>query len=247
MIQGKKVLAVIPARGGSKGLPGKNIRDLAGKPLIAWSIEAAQASRWIDRLILSSDDNEIIQVANRCGCEVPFVRSGHIATDEATTVDVVLDALQRCPGYDWVIILQPTSPLRTSEDIDNCLYECVGQGASVGVSVCDTSVSPYWIFGRNEQGKLQTLLPMPEGVTRRQDLPRVYQLNGAVYVADCGWLHANAKFITPQTYAYVMPEGRSIDIDDEADFRLAEQILRAQLQGRNAKTIAIKLHEQSTF
>ncbi|MBU0587280.1 MAG: acylneuraminate cytidylyltransferase family protein [Gammaproteobacteria bacterium] len=225
MIGGKKVLAVIPARGGSKGLPGKNIRELAGKPLIVWTIEAAQASGWIDRLILSSDDDEIIQVARRWGCEVPFVRAGHLATDEATTVDVVLDALQRCPGYDWVVVLQPTSPLRSAEDIDNCLSECIGQGASVGVSVCEASASPYWMFGRDERGQLQNLLPMPEGVTRRQDLPKAYQLNGAVYVAECGWLQVNACFITSQTHAYVMPQQRSIDIDVPIDFLLAQQLL----------------------
>ena len=233
MIHGKKVLAVIPARGGSKGLPGKNIRDLAGKPLIAWSIEAAQASHWIDRLILSSDDDEIIQVVRRWGCEVPFVRSGHIATDEASTVDVVVDALQRCPGYDWVVVLQPTSPLRTTFDIDDCLSECISHDANVGLSVCKASVSPYWMFGRNELGQLQSLLPMPQGVTRRQDLPSVYQINGAVYMANCAWMLTNATFITPQTYAYVMPECRSIDIDDEADFRLAERILSDKQERRN--------------
>ena len=240
MINGKSVLAVIPARGGSKGLPRKNIREFAGKPLIAWTIEAAQASRLIDRLILSSDDGEIIRVAQDWGCEVPFVRADDLSADEATTVDVVLDALQRCPGYDWVVVLQPTSPLRTAEDIDNCLSECVGRGASVGVSVCESSVSPYWMFGRDSRGRLQTLLPMPKGVTRRQDLPKVYQLNGAVYVVECGWLQANEKFITPHTHAYVMPECRSIDIDDETDFQLAEIILPDELKDRNAPTIAIK-------
>ena len=225
MIHGMKVLAVIPARGGSKGLPGKNIRDLAGMPLVAWTIEAAQASRCIDRLILSSDDDEIVQVARRWGCDVPFVRGEDLATDEATTVDVVLDSLRRCPGYDWVVVLQPTSPLRTTEDIDRCLLECLDQGASVGVSVCEATVSPYWMFSRDGQGQLQTLLPMPEGATRRQDLPNAYQLNGAVYVASCNWLRVNANFITPGTYAYVMPQSRSIDIDNPMDFFFAEQLL----------------------
>jgi len=225
MIHGMKVLAVIPARGGSKGLPGKNIRDLAGMPLVAWTIEAAQASRCIDRLILSSDDDEIVQVARRWGCDVPFVRGEDLATDEATTVDVVLDSLRRCPGYDWVVVLQPTSPLRTTEDIDRCLLECLDQGASVGVSVCEATVSPYWMFSRDGQGQLQTLLPMPQGATRRQDLPNAYQLNGAVYVASCNWLRVNANFITPGTYAYVMPQSRSIDIDNPMDFFFAEQLL----------------------
>jgi CMP-N,N'-diacetyllegionaminic acid synthase len=243
MIHGKKVLAVIPARGGSKGLPGKNIRDLVGKPLIAWSIEAAHASRCIDRLILSSDDDEIIQVARRWCCDVPFVRGEDLATDEATTVDVVLDSLRRCPGYDWVVVLQPTSPLRTSEDIDTCLLECMDQGASVGVSVCEATASPYWMFSRDGQGQLQTLLPMPQGATRRQDLPCTYQLNGALYVAKCSWLQANPKFITPQTYAYVMPQQRSIDIDDEVDFRFAELMLSDAVKSRNNQAGTTNQHE----
>jgi CMP-N,N'-diacetyllegionaminic acid synthase len=242
MIHGTKVLAVIPARGGSKGLPGKNIRDLAGKPLVAWTIEAAQASRCIDRLILSSNDDEIVQVARRWGCDVPFVRGEDLATDEATTVDVVLDSLRRCPGYDWVVVLQPTSPLRTSGDIDSCLLECLDQDASVGVSVCEATVSPYWMFSRDGQGQLQTLLPMPQGATRRQDLPRTYQLNGALYVAKCGWLQANPKFITPKTYAYVMPQQRSIDIDDEVDFRLAELMLSDAVNSRNNQAGATNQH-----
>jgi N-acylneuraminate cytidylyltransferase len=243
MIHGMRVLAVIPARGGSKGLPGKNIRDLAGKPLVAWTIEAAQASRCIDRLILSSDDDEIAQVARRWGCDVPFVRGEDLATDEATTVDVVLDSLRRCPGYDWVVVLQPTSPLRTSEDIDSCLLECLDQGASVGVSVCEATVSPYWMFRRHGQGQLQTLLPMPQGATQRQDLPYVYQLNGALYVAKCGWLQANPKFITPHTYAYVMSQQRSIDIDDEVDFRLAELMLSDAVKSRNNQACGSNQHE----
>ena len=243
MIFGKRVLAVIPARGGSKGLPGKNIRDLAGKPLIAWSIEAAQESNWIDRLVLSSNDDEVIQVARRWGCDVPFVRDENLATDEATTVDVVLDSLRRCPGYDWVVVLQPTSPLRTSEDIDECLFECLDQGASVGVSVCELTVSPYWMFSRDGQGYLQTVLPMPKVATRRQDLPPRYQLNGALYVADCAWLKANLEFITPQTYAYVMPQQRSVDIDEEVDFRLAEVLLSDPQGSRNNKAGATDQHE----
>lgn len=228
MIQGRSVLAIIPARGGSKGLPGKNVRSLAGKPLIAWTIQAAKASRWIDRVILSSDDASIIQVAQRWGCDVPFVREAHLATDEATTVDVVLDAIQRCPGYEWIVVLQPTSPLRLSEDIDGCLSACVDRNLPAAVSVCESPVSPYWMFSRDQKGCLETLLPLPPDVSRRQDLPPTYQLNGAVYAVQSTWFKVNARFITPQTYAYVMPVQRSIDIDDATDFSLAQQLLAAR-------------------
>lgn len=225
MILGKKILAIITARGGSKGLPKKNIRKLGDKPLIAWTIEAALASSCIDRLILSSDDETIIRIAKDWGCEAPFIRENHLAMDETSTPDVVLDAMLRCPGYDWVVVLQPTSPLRTTADIDDCLYESISQGASVGVSVSESFSSPYWMFNRDDLGQLQPLLPIDKVYTRRQDLPKVYQLNGAVYVAECCWLLEHATFITPNTYAYVMPKQRSIDIDDLLDFNQAEYLL----------------------
>lgn len=114
-------LAIIPARGGSKGVPRKNIRNLAGKPLIAWTIEEAKKSKYINRVILSSDDNEIIEIAKNYNCEVPFVRPKNIAEDNTPGIDPVLHAIKQCPGYDYVVLLQPTSPLRTVEDIDGCI------------------------------------------------------------------------------------------------------------------------------
>lgn len=114
-------LAVIPARGGSKGIPRKNIREIAGKPLIAWSIEEAKKSKYITKLILSSDDKEIIDVAKQYGCEAPFVRPKALAADETPGVDPILHAIEQCPGYDYVVVLQPTSPLRTVENIDGAI------------------------------------------------------------------------------------------------------------------------------
>jgi N-acylneuraminate cytidylyltransferase len=206
-------------------LPRKNVLQIGGKPLIAWTIESAKASRCIDRLILSSDDDEIIQIAQNWGCEVPFVRSAHLASDKATTVDVVLDALQRCPGYDWIVVLQPTSPLRTASDIDSCLSKCLEMSFSAAISVCITSTSPYLSFHRDSSGQLQSLLPKPKYATRRQDFATLYQLNGSLYVANCSWLTASKTFVTSESYAYVMPKSRSIDIDDEFDFRVAELLL----------------------
>ncbi len=224
MINGKSVLGIIPARGGSKELPGKNIRYFCGKPLIAWTIQAGLGSKWIDRLILSSDDESIINVAHDWGCEVPFKRSFELAKDESTTVEVVLDALRRCPGYDYVVVLQPTSPLRLSVDIDNCLTECFKRNLKVAVSVSEALSSPYWMFDLDKRGKLQPLIDKYKIPKRRQNLPKAYQLNGAVYVAEANWLQINQNFITPETYGHVMPKYRSIDIDDELDFRIAEII-----------------------
>jgi CMP-N,N'-diacetyllegionaminic acid synthase len=224
MINGNRVLGVIPARGGSKGVPGKNIRHVGGKPLIAWTIEAGQASKIIDRVVLSSDDLEIISVAQKHNCDVPFVRESQLAEDTTPTIDVVLDALNRCPAYEWVVLLQPTSPLRTSLDIDLAIERCVALNAPSCVSVCLAQESPYWMFTLNQDGHLAALLPN-QAVTRRQDLPPVYSLNGAIYVANAEWLKRERKFLTSETVAYEMPVERSLDIDTEFDFLQLQFIL----------------------
>lgn len=224
MIDAQAVLAVIPARGGSKGLPGKNIRQAGGKPLIAWTIEAARGARLVDRVILSSDDAAIIAVAREWGCEAPFVREARLAGDETPTIEVVLDALARLPGYPWVVLLQPTSPLRTAADVDGAIARCAALGAPSCVSVCPARESPYWMYTLAEGSRLAPLLPagMP---TRRQDLPAVYSLNGAVYVARADWLARERKFVTTETVAYEMPAERSLDIDTESDLIQLQALL----------------------
>jgi N-acylneuraminate cytidylyltransferase len=216
MIHGKSVLGVIAARGGSKEIPRKNVRMVSGKPLMAWTIAAAKASRYIDRLILSSDDPEIIAVAAEHGCEAPFVRSPALATDEAKSIDVVLDAVARCPQFDWVVLLQPTSPLRLPDDIDGTLERAFALGAPAGVTVCLAKESPYWMFSLDADGALVPLIHTP-AIGRRQDLPKAYLLNGAVYAADCAWLVRQRTFIGPETIGYEMPLIRSADIDTEQD------------------------------
>jgi N-acylneuraminate cytidylyltransferase len=220
MIEGSKVLALIPARGGSKGVPRKNLRMVSGRPLIAWTIEAAKGSRYIDRLILSSDDDEIMQVAQEYGCEVPFRRRPELATDECGTMDVVIDALQRCPGYDWIVLLQPTSPLRTAADIDGAILQCATQQAIACVSVCLAEQNPHWMYFLEGAH----LRPVIEGLsgTRRQDLPAVHVLNGAVYVAKAPDLMKNRSFLPSGVVGYEMPSSRSLDIDTEHDFHLLE-------------------------
>lgn len=198
-------------------MPGKNIRPAGGKPLIAWTIEAAQSSQFIDRVVLTSDDREIIAVAQAFDCDVPFVRESHLAGDATPTIDVVLDVLQRCPGYEWVVLLQPTSPLRTAQDIDQAIGRCIAFNAPSCVSVCLAQESPYWMFTLNQDSHMAPLLPNA-AVTRRQDLPPVYSLNGAIYVVRSEWLKRERKFLTTETVAYEMPVERSLDIDTEADF-----------------------------
>jgi len=220
-----RILAVIPARGGSRGVPGKNIRSLLGKPLIAWTIEAAQQSRYLDRIIVSSNDRAIIDVAQRYGCEAPFVRPGELSQDDTPGIDPILHALDQLPGYDYVLMLQPTSPLRTSEDIDACMELCIKSGASSSVSVVEPDKSPFWMYQMNVEGKLSPLIDKPL-VTRRQDLPISYALNGALYFAKIDWLKKTRGFIDQNTVGYIMPRERSYDIDTLHDFELCEYLLR---------------------
>jgi CMP-N,N'-diacetyllegionaminic acid synthase len=223
MIEGKSVLAIITARGGSKGLPGKNIIQLAGKPLLSYSIKAAQKSKYIDRLILSSDDEDIIKVALDYGCEVPFVRPANLAMDDTPGIKPILHAIESLESrYDYVMLLQPTSPLRIAEDIDNALEKCVS-GYPACVSVTAPDKSPYWMFTLTEAGTMKPLLESK--ATRRQDLPEVYALNGAVYAAETTFLIENKTFVTAETAAYIMPKTRSVDIDEMLDIKLCEVIL----------------------
>lgn len=225
MINGKKVLTIIPARGGSKGVPRKNVRDLAGKPLIAWTIEEAQKSRYIDCLILSSEDEEIIQVAKEWGCDVPFVRPQELAQDESSGMDVVLHALEEITGYDYIVLLQPTSPLRTVKEIDECIATFSKKNADSCVSVTKAEKSPYWMYTINDEGKMKNIIPTSQLITRRQDLPLVYSLNGAIYIAEINWIQKYKTFLTKHTLAFCMPKERSYDIDTELDFHICEYLL----------------------
>ena len=196
-------LAIIPARGGSKGVPRKNIKELAGKPLIAWTIEEAKKSKYIDRLILSSEDDEIIEVAKKYGCEVPFKRPLELAQDDTPGIGPVLHAIEQCPGYDYVVLLQPTSPLRTVGDIDGCIEKLLENNADFCVSVTEPDKSPYWMY-TEENDKLVPLLSQEKLVPRRQDLPKVYALNGAVYVGKSGSFVENKGFINSETLGFLV-------------------------------------------
>ena len=223
MIKGKKVLGLIPARGGSKSLPRKNVLSLGGRPLISWTIQAALASAYLDRVVASSDDREIMETARKWGAEVPFTRPAELAGDETASIDVVLHALDQVGnGYDYVVMLQPTSPLRTVGDIDACVSKCLDSGAPACVSVCEASKSPYWMYTFDSRERFRPVIQGLELITRRQDIPPVYSLNGAVYVARTDWLRKAGQFITPETVGYVMPHERSLDIDTALDLRICQ-------------------------
>ena len=221
-----KVLAIIPARGESKGLPRKNVLDTGGKPLIAWTIEAAQKARCITKLILSSDDAEIISVAKDLGCDVPFIRPDALATDSASTLDVVLHSMDQMPGYDFVIILQPTSPLRTAVDIDAAFDTMIASGAPSCVSVCEVDETPFWMFSLGKNGQLERLINLPCDIHRRQDLPKSYKLNGAIYIVRANTLRKTNSFTNEETVGYIMDRGVSIDVDTQLDHDRIKNVLQ---------------------
>jgi N-acylneuraminate cytidylyltransferase len=228
-----RTLALIPARGGSRGLPRKNVLPVAGRPLIAWTIDAARSSAVVDRLILSSDDDEIVAVAGACGCEVPFRRPAELATDVATSVDVVIHALDSVPGYEYVVLLQPTSPLRTGEDIDAAFRLMMQRKAPACVSVCPAEESPYWMYTCSNDDELTSVLDPKVAASRRQDLPEICVLNGAIYIAQCEWFRRQRGFVGPGTVAYRMPRERSIDIDTSADFEDFRRAVAGSNPGRS--------------
>jgi CMP-N,N'-diacetyllegionaminic acid synthase len=217
-------LGLIPARGGSKGIPRKNLRVLAGKPLIVWTIEAALAAGGLARVVVSTEDPEIAEIALRAGADVPFVRPPDLARDETPGIDPVLHAVEALPDYDAVLLLQPTSPLRTTADIDGLLNTVTERGVPSAVSLSLVEVHPAYMFRLDDSGTMDPLMPDVQ-VTRRQDLPPVYALNGAMYFARTDWLRERRSLVGPETIGYPMPAERSIDIDTMLDWRLAELLL----------------------
>jgi CMP-N,N'-diacetyllegionaminic acid synthase len=234
MINGHKVLAIIAARGGSKGLPGKNIIDLGGKPLLAWSIEAARESCYIDRLILSSESNAIIAVAEKFGCEVPFRRPAELAADSTAADPVLLHALDHVgEAFDYFVLLQPTSPLRTTADIDGAIALCEACGAPACVGMSEIPKPAEWMYRVGDDSRVKPLLG--EIVTsRRQELPAAFVINGAVYVARVDWYRRHRGFLSAETVAWRMPPERSIDIDTELDLLVARAILSRGAHGPGA-------------
>jgi N-acylneuraminate cytidylyltransferase len=246
MIDSLSVLALVTARGGSTGLPRKNLREVGGKTLLVRAVEAGQRAATVDRVVLSSDDPEIIQAAILAGCDVPFVRPAELASDEARSIDVVRHALETLTeGYDLVVLLQPTSPLRSAEDVEAALELCVRRGAPACVSVCPADKPPFWMHGLDEQLRLRPILPGYRPASRRQDLPQAFAVNGAVYVARTDWIMAQDGFIGPETLGYVMPRERSVDIDDELDLIMAEaleaHLLRRSDAGAEAGPSAVSI------
>jgi N-acylneuraminate cytidylyltransferase len=229
MLNGKRVIAIIPARGGSKSVPGKNIRPLGGKPLLAWSIEVAQQVSEIDRILVSTDDAQIASIGRAHGAEV-YARPPHLATDEALVIDALKDILHTLQAEhetpEWVILLEPTCPLRTANDVRDCL-KLVAQGGYDSVATFkDAELNPHRAWRLND-GVPEVFIDGAIPWLPRQKLPKAYQLNGAVYVFRASLLAQEANsLLVGKLGAVLMPRERSQDIDDNIDFTIVTALLK---------------------
>lgn len=221
-------LAIIPARSGSKGLKDKNIKLLAGKPLVAYSIEAAQESGIYSHILVSTDSEKYGEIAVQHGAEVPFYRSKENASDSASSWDVVKEVLKRYKElgieFDMFTLLQPTSPLRSYEDIQNAYQLFIDKKAEGIVAVCEMEHSPLWSNTLPENNSLSGFL-RKETNKQRQKLETFYRINGAIYMATVKTFFEDTNLYRENCYAYKMPIERSIDIDTELDFKIAETII----------------------
>ena len=232
-----RTVGLITARGGSKGIPRKNVRMLAGKPLIAWTIEAARAASRVDRLSVSTDSLEIADVAIQYGAEVPFMRPPELALDNSSHLDVALHALQWIENnqdeqIDYLVTLQPTSPLRIASDIEGAMELASKSDTDAVIGVCEAESHPYLMHQLASNGVLTPFVASDIKYLRRQDLPLAYRINGAVYVHDAQRLKASRVWFPSNVVGYVMPNERSLDVDTEWDLKLVDFLLRESNHAR---------------
>ncbi|CAA6826974.1 MAG: N-Acetylneuraminate cytidylyltransferase (EC [uncultured Sulfurovum sp.] len=228
MLNEKTFLAIIPARGGSKRLPRKNILDLAGKPLIGWSIEAGLQSKYIDKVIVTSDHDEILDIADDFGSET-IKRPDALASDTATSFDAIKHTIENMDRYDYVVLLQPTSPLRTAEHIDTAIELLERKKADAVVSVCEMDHSPLWSNTLPKDGNMNDFIRDKIRDKRSQDLEKFYRLNGAIYICDTNrLLDEKSFFLHDDIFAYCMDRESSVDIDEKIDFKFAEILINGE-------------------
>lgn len=222
-------IAVITARSGSKGLKDKNIKLLNGKPLFVYSIEAAKKSGCFDCIHVSTDSQEYARIAENYGAEVPFLREKNLASDTADCWDAVRSVLhkyeQKGQYFEHVMLLQPTSPLRNAEDIQNSFSLMKEKRSSAVIGVCEMEHTPLWSNVLPEDKNMKGF-QKPEYEIPRQQLPAYYRINGAIYLVNTDFLMKHGNLYDKDSYAYVMPKERSVDIDSAVDFLLAEVYLR---------------------
>ncbi len=225
MYKDKTFLAIIPARGGSKRLPRKNVLDLNGKPLITYSIEAGLNSKYIDRVIVTSEDNEILAISKKYGADT-IQRPDELASDTSTTFDAIKHAINNCEKYDYIVLLQPTSPLRNENHINEAIELLNYKNADAVVSVCEMDHSPLWSNTLDKNLSMVGFLKDEVLNKRSQDLEKYYRLNGAIYICKTEKLLTKKNFFLKNNiFAYKMDKEKSIDIDERIDFKMCEVIM----------------------
>jgi len=225
MYKDKTFLAIIPARGGSKRLPRKNILNLCGKPLISYSIEAGLKSKYIDKVVVSSDDDEILEIAQKFGAKT-IKRPPDLANDTSTTFDAIKHTIDNLEKYDYIVLLQATSPLRTAKHINEAIELLEEKNANAVVSVCQMEHSPLWSNVLPKDGNMKDFLKDEVLNKRAQDLEKYYRLNGAIYICKTKkFLENKGFFLKENIFAYIMDRKNSVDIDEEIDFKLAEVLV----------------------
>jgi CMP-N,N'-diacetyllegionaminic acid synthase len=231
MLDENRVIAVIPARGGSKTVPGKNIRPLSGRPLITWSIKVAQQVTEIDRVIVSTDDAQIASVSREHGAEI-YPRPPHLATDEALVIDALKDLMQTLRAeqekFEWLVLLEPTCPLRTADDVRACLKLLASGNYDSVATFKEADLNPHRAW-RIVEDVPEVFIPGAVPWLPRQKLPKAYQLNGAVYAFRASLLADETKsLLLGKSAAVMMPRDRSQDIDDGVDFAVVEALLKTK-------------------
>ena len=228
MYKNKTFLAIIPARGGSKRLPRKNILDLCGKPLIVHTIEAGLKSKYLDNIIVSSDDSEILEISKKYKVGT-IIRPNELSSDTATTIDTIKHTIENIKKkYDYIILLQPTSPLRTEKHIDEAIELLEEKNADAVISVCETEHSPLWCNTLDENLDMSCFISDEILNKRSQDLPKYYRLNGAIYICKTNkLLEEENLFLKENIFAYKMDRKNSTDIDEEIDFLISQEVLKS--------------------
>lgn len=227
-------IAIIPARSGSKGLKDKNIKELNGKPLMAYTIEAALESKQFETVMVSTDSEEYAKIARKYGAEVPFLRSEKTSSDEAGSWEVILEVLENYAElgkmYDTVCLLQPTSPLRKVDDIINSYKILEEKKADAITSVCEVYHSPLWTMTLPSDRSMKEFRKDKKINVPRQKLDTFYRLNGAVYIRKIKYQNAEIDILDQNEYAYIMPKNSSVDIDTLDDFEYAEFLIKKEVE-----------------
>lgn len=236
MYKKKRILALIPARGGSKGLPGKNIRSLLGKPLVAWSIEQALSSKYIDKVVVSTESPVIASIARRCGADVPFLRPKKLATDKAKTIDVILHAMEcfnkKQENFDYLVLLEPTSPLRGISDLDNAVKKLINKSGTADalVSVGEIKLESPYVAKLIIDGYVTPLIKEnTKKVFQRQQLHKTFFPYGVIYASKVKALKKKKTFYHQKTIPYFIERWQNYEIDDFHDFVCIEAILKERL------------------